>query len=287
MARILVVGSVAQDAVVALRQPLRGGAHLEAEALGERIGGGAAGTGLPLAHAGHQVTLLSPLGTDAAGDALLGLLAAAGIDTAAIDRVPGPSTRSLVLLDPDGERTVVNLHRCRAPQPPAGLRGLGADAIYVRSRDGGLEQLLASRLGDALVAAHLPPVGDGERPAHLLVGSQADVPREALAEPWAFGRRVAGDALRYVVVTRGAAGAEAFSASERLRAAAPPVRVVDSTGAGDAFAAGLLHALLCGASMAEALATGVAWGAAKVASAGSVLGRQAVARLIGEARAPA
>jgi sugar/nucleoside kinase (ribokinase family) len=280
MARILIVGSVARDEVLGLRQPLRANAHLEAESRGERIGGGAAGTGLPLAYAGHRVTLASPLGTDAAGDALYSALAAAGIDLSAIMRVPGPSTHSLVFLEPGGERTVVNLHRCREPEPPACLRELPADAIYVRSRDLGLAPLLAARLGDALVASHVPPLAAGSRPAHILVGSEADLPREALSAPWSFGCRVAGASLRWFVLTRGAAGAEAFSASERLHAAAPPTRVADSTGAGDALAAGLLHALLSGAPMAVALQTGVAWGAVKVAHAESVLTRDAVARLL-------
>jgi sugar/nucleoside kinase (ribokinase family) len=285
MARIVVIGSVAQDAVFALRQPLRANAHLEAEARGERIGGGAAGTGLPLAYAGHAVRLVSPLGTDAAGDALLAELAAGGIDTSTLSRVAGSSTRSLVLLDPDGERTVVNLHRCREPEPPACLGEIAADAIYVRSRDPDLAPLLAARLGDALLAAHVPPVAEGARPSHVLVGSEADLPAEALAAPWAFGRRVAGEALRWFVVTRGASGAEAFSATERLHAPAPPAAVVDSTGAGDALAAGLLHGLLSGASMREALQTAVAWGAAKVAIAGSVLTRDAVSRLLAARRA--
>ena len=39
---------------------------------------------------------------------------------------------------------------------------------------------------------------------------------------------------------------------------------VDSTGAGDVFAAGLVHALAGGAPMETALVTAVAWGTAAV-----------------------
>ncbi|WP_408664678.1 PfkB family carbohydrate kinase [Jatrophihabitans sp.] len=42
----------------------------------------------------------------------------------------------------------------------------------------------------------------------------------------------------------------------RWRAPATPVEVLDSTGAGDAFAAGLLAALCHGAGLVEALADG-------------------------------
>ena len=163
MARIVVVGSVAQDDVLTLRQPLRAGRHLDAASRELRLGGGGANTAIPLRHAGHDVALVAPIGGDAVADWLLARL-------------------------------------------------------------------------------------------------QAD--------PWAEGRAIAGEGLRLVVVTRGPRGAEAFGASERVAVAAPVVAVVDSTAAGDVFAAGLLHALVLGQPDREALETAVAWGAATVACAG-------------------
>lgn len=268
MARCLVVGSVAQDEVLELREPLRAGAHLEASDGVARLGGGAAGTGLPLAYAGHHVTLVSPLGTDKAGEWLLEQLRAAGIDTSQVMRVEGPSTRSLVLLDPDGERTIINLHRCREPGPPQRLLGLEADCVYVRSRDLDLAPLLAEKARSALVVAHVPPVAHGSRPTHVLVASESDLPPEALASPWALGSRVAGAHLRWIVITRGARGAEAFSADRRLSAPAPAVKALDTTSAGDAFAAGLVHALLSGTPIERALEIAVTWGAAAVGCRG-------------------
>ncbi len=268
MARVVVVGSIAVDEVVRLSRPLRAGAHLDGRLVERRPGGGATNTGWPLASAGHRVTLVSPVGSDADGEWLVATLRSGGVDTSAIARVPGPSTRSLVLLDPDGERTVVNLHRCAEPGPPARLRTLPADVLYVRSREPDLAPLLGERLPSALVVAHVPPVEAGSRPAHVLVASASDLSGTDLASPWETGRRIAGEALRWVVVTRGAAGAEAFGEGRRLDVPAPAVPVVDSTGAGDVFAAGLVHALARGAPMEEALAKAVAWGAAAVAAPG-------------------
>ncbi|MCL1841407.1 MAG: carbohydrate kinase, partial [Propionibacteriaceae bacterium] len=66
----------------------------------------------------------------------------------------------------------------------------------------------------------------------------------------------AGPAL--VVLTRGAAGTVAFTRTEAMQIAAPDVAVADTVGAGDAFMAGLLHALwqgnLLGAARREQLA---------------------------------
>jgi sugar/nucleoside kinase (ribokinase family) len=57
-----------------------------------------------------------------------------------------------------------------------------------------------------------------------------------------------------VVITRGERGSRARLGGQRLEVAATPATaVVDPTGAGDAFCAGLLHALLRGAAPGEAL----------------------------------
>jgi sugar/nucleoside kinase (ribokinase family) len=267
MARIVVVGSVAQDDVVWLCQPLSEGHHLDARARKLRLGGGGANTAIPLCHAGHHVLLVAAVGADPVGDWLLGSLEAAGVDTGLVTRVPGESTRSLVLLDPRGERTIVNLHRCRATRAPESLRAIDADAVYVRSHELDLADALAERARDSLVVAHVPPLAEGSRPAGVLVGSAADLPAEFLSDPWAAGRKIAGDALRSVVVTRGAEGALAIHGKERLRVPAPEVEVVDTTGAGDVFAAGLVHGLVAGRAMAEALRTAVSWAVAAVRSA--------------------
>ncbi len=278
MARIVVVGSVAQDDVIWLRQPLREGRHLDALQRQLRLGGGGANTAVALRHAGHDVCLVAPVGADPVGEWLLAKLQEAGVDTAPVVRVPGESTRSLVLLDAEGERTIVNLHRCREQNLAERLCSLDADALYVRSRELDLAEPLAARAARALVVAHVPPLGVGLRPAGVLVGSESDLPAEFLADPCTAGRAVAGDPLQWVVVTRGAHGAEALRPGECLSEPAPAVEVMDTTGAGDVFAAGLVHALVLGRPMAEALRTAVAWGSATVASPG-LPGREAIRRL--------
>lgn len=262
MARIVVVGSVAEDEVLCLPEPLREGIHRDATKSERRLGGGGANTAVPLARAGHEVVLVSPLGTDDRGDWLLGQLQEAGVDTSAVVRVEGESTRSVVLVDPEGERTILNVHRCREPGPPVRIEKMEADALYVRSRDLDLAGLMATVARRATVVAHVPPLARDARPAHVLVGSQSDLPPAFVADPWDAGEGIAGSLLRWVVVTMGPHGAEAVSGDERMATPAPAVETVDTTGAGDVFAAGLVHALLAGQPMPQALATGVAWGAA-------------------------
>jgi ribokinase len=279
LARIVVLGSIAQDDVVTLRQALGGGRHLDAAARRLRLGGGGANVAIPLRHAGHEVVLVAPVGADAVAEWLLAKLQEVGIDVSAVARVPGDSTRSLVLVDPAGERTIVNLHRCREARPPQRVATLAADAVYARSRDLDLRDLLAGAAGRGLVVAHVPPLEPGSRPAHVLVGSESDLPPSFLADPWAAGRAIAGERLRLVVVTRGERGAEAFSASERIAVRAPAVTVVDSTAAGDAFAAGLVHGLFLGRPTRPTLETAASWGAAAVACPGGP-SRETIERLL-------
>ncbi|MFG2094338.1 sugar kinase [Streptomyces sp. NPDC048612] len=71
-----------------------------------------------------------------------------------------------------------------------------------------------------------------------------------------------------VVVKLGAAGATAFTDSGALHRPATPVRAVDAVGAGDAFVAGYLSALLDGEGLAGRLERAVTTGAFAVASPG-------------------
>jgi ribokinase len=72
-----------------------------------------------------------------------------------------------------------------------------------------------------------------------------------------------------VVVTLGEEGALWTDGRELVRVDAEPAEVVDSTGAGDAFAAGLLSARLRGADPERALRAGCALAARAVASPGA------------------
>ncbi|MBI5164004.1 MAG: carbohydrate kinase [Magnetospirillum sp.] len=281
MAAIVVVGSVASDEPVRLAERLREGAHLNGRGGVARLGGGGANTAVALAAAGHRVSLVTAVGDDADGTRQLHWLTEAGVDVGAVVRMPGPSTRSILLLDPGGERTIVNLGRVKEPEPPRRLLDLAADLVYVRTRAVGLAALLVEKAAVSLIVAHVPPLERGVFPAHVIVCSASDLDDGFLADPVAGARLAAGALLRWVVVTHGPAGAEAFSVDgARFTVPAPAAEALDSTGAGDAFAAGLCHGLASGVAMPEAVAQAVRWGAEKVRRDGSALPADAVRALI-------
>ncbi len=266
---ILVIGSVAWDEVVRLDAALRRGSHNAGAWTGLRIGGGAANTAMALARAGGRPQVVSAVGGDERGQRLIAELAGLDIDVSLISRHGGDTTRSLILLEAGGERTVVNLARAEVPLPE-GLAQLTAACCYVRSADPNLTPVLARRVRHGLVVAHVPPVRDDFRPAQVLVGSASDLDERFMIDPFAAGQRIAGVALERVIITHGPDGAVAYGRSGVLEQPARAVRVVDSTGAGDVFAAGLVYALAAGTDLPRALATAVAWGSASVCYEGTV-----------------
>ncbi|MBT8420157.1 MAG: carbohydrate kinase family protein, partial [Gammaproteobacteria bacterium] len=245
-----------------------------------RIGGGAANTAMALATMAPvqsdtdsylKPVVISAVGNDTQGKALLTTLREVGVCVDRIDCLGAYTTRSLVLLEKKGERTIINLTRAPVPLPPD-LAHIPADCCYVRSADPALTPILAKRVEHSLVIAHIPPTTDGFRPAQVLVGSASDLDRAFLADPFSAGRRIAGRALEWVVITFGADGAAAYGDGAMIQASAPVVHVIDTTGAGDVFAGGLAFALAMGEKMPTALKTAIRWGSASVGYEGTVPG---------------
>ncbi|WP_255770642.1 sugar kinase [Pseudarthrobacter sulfonivorans] len=84
----------------------------------------------------------------------------------------------------------------------------------------------------------------------------------------ALADELLGRGVTEVVVKRGADGAGVHTVSGRFESAAVPVTSIDTVGAGDAFTAGYLSALLDGEDVAVRLERGTVMGAFAVSTAG-------------------
>lgn len=78
-----------------------------------------------------------------------------------------------------------------------------------------------------------------------------------------------GTLVDTVIIKRGGAGATAIRHGQRYDIAAVPLAAVDTTGAGDCFNAGFVHALLSGHHLPDCLAAAIACGAAAITDFGS------------------
>jgi sugar/nucleoside kinase (ribokinase family) len=269
MSTLLIIGAVALDRPIRLDAPLRSGGRLRARSLDGslegRLGGGGANAGCALLAAGHAVVIGSLVADDAEGQRVRAAAEAAGLDLALTGVRPGVSGRTLVLVEPDGERTIIGLDGSMpnvrpAIDLPSDHPTLLPDGLFIRSAFGGAAEW--ARLTEGPVVVHWPTYGyDGE--ADVVVASADDLPADQAEAPFAAVADRIGPRLDWVVVTYGAEGAIAHGRDgARIAARVPPVVALDATGAGDVFAAGVLEALVAGAAMDQALVHGCAWGAA-------------------------
>ncbi|MEV4200617.1 carbohydrate kinase family protein [Micromonospora globbae] len=290
--RIVVVGDVITDVVAALSGPLATGSDTPAQI---RVSGGgqAANTAAWLAAQGAPVTLVAAVGDDPEGRDRVAELEAAGVDCA-VERLEGAPTGTVIVLATDGERTMVSqrganlrlgvahVEHALAAVPDAGHLHLSAYTLLdAGSRGAGLRALAGARRRglttsvDAASAAPLRRVGAAAFLAWvrdvdlLLVNADEATVLAGGLEPAAQARALSAAAHR-VVVKRGAAGAVWADRTGTLASApARRVAVVDVTGAGDAFAAGLLTAWLSGATPDAALARAGDLGAVAVSTLGA------------------
>ena len=283
--RVLVVGDVALDVLVTPATVPVAGADVPTQ-IRTRPGGAGANTAAWLAHLGRAsgiaVTLAARVGADPPGRAAAADLAAAGV-TAHLAVDPEAATCTVVSLVGAGDRTLLSDRGAAALLVPDDLPDVaGFDHLHLSgyvlldasSRAAGRAALAAARAAgistsvDPQVAPALAAPGraaaflDDVRGVDLLLPNTDEL--RALGGTAAVLQHVGA-----VAISAGADGASWADPTGRCHAVAPPATVVDATGAGDAFDAGVLVARLSGASPAEALAAGCSAGAAAVGRLGA------------------
>jgi sugar/nucleoside kinase (ribokinase family) len=260
--RILVTGSLNLDHTIRLHSALPA-CRVQAQDMGRTLGGAAANTGLALARGGHEVWVAAGLGEGAQGDRMLAELQAAGIRTDLVARLPEPPCEPLILIEPSGERTII--HRQPGQSDAVDFAALPRDwdAIYAASPAPALNQLCASLRGQCVTVGQWYP-GHPAPPADLLVTSESAAATNA-------PQRLSdlSDPPDWLVVTLGAKGARAEGRCGRaLHQPAVAVQAIDTTGAGDVFAASLIHGQLAGWPLERSLAFAAALSAQQVAGPG-------------------
>lgn len=239
----------------------------------DTLGGTSAGKALGLARLGVDVTLRTVLGDDDAGTRVREALVHPRLDLRAATS-PGPTERHLNLMADDGGRLSIYLDTPGDPGPaPAPV----TDAL-TRAAVAVLDLADHSRELIPLARARGIPVWsdvhdyDGRSTFHQQFVDAADVllvSVDRLPDPRAFLTACVAAGRRWAVCTRGARGAVALGRDEGwLEVPAVPVPdVIDTNGAGDAFAAGMLLGHLEGRPLAQCLRLGTAAGAMAVTSA--------------------
>ncbi|MGY1682163.1 carbohydrate kinase family protein [Geodermatophilus sp. SYSU D01176] len=290
MPDVVVVGDLVTDVVVLLDGDPAPGSDRPAT-IRSRGGGAGANVAVHLARLGTPVTFAGCVGDDASGTGLVAELAAAGV-TPAVRTVPGAATGTIVsLVEPGGQRSMLAdrganlaLEAADVPVPARGghLHVSGYSLFTPGPRAAVLAAVAAARAAGC--TASVDPASTGPLAAHGVERWLADTAAATLVLPNAdearllTGRADPAAAARALatrhpvaVVTLGADGALWAAGDVLVHRPAHPARVVDTTGAGDAFTAGLLSVWLADrdGDPVAALEAGLARAAAVVATPGA------------------
>jgi sugar/nucleoside kinase (ribokinase family) len=256
-------------------------------------GGCALNSASALSRLGLRSSVAGKVGADALGDHLLRLLDERGVDRSGVLRDELAATSaSVVLVAADGERTFLHAPGANARLT---LDELDLDRLYDArclhvAGTGLLEQLDGEPLAEVLAGARRRGLTTSVDTAWDARGRlarvaaclrHADLACPSLAEARAISGEHEAAAVaawfrargpEWVALTMGADGCYASGPGLDGHVPAHPVDAVDSTGAGDAFAAGLVYGRLAGWAFERAVRFASAAGALATTSAGASSG---------------
>lgn len=289
--RYVVVGDLMTDVMARAMGPMTLGTDTPAwvESYG---GGSAANVAAWLGVRGEEVAYVGRRGPDVVGRTREMELLGYGIDARVVMDQNRPTGTCVVVVSEHGERTMLPDPGANAALAPedvpaelfdseAHLHLSGYPLFHDGAREGALTALRYAVQRDLTVSVDAASVGLLERlggdaflthttGATLLLANR-DEARFLSTEqdPYAAARTLTKH-YAHVVVKLGADGALWCSAGDSpVSAPAEHVEVVDSTGAGDAFCAGLLPPWLAGRPPAECLAAGAALAAGALTQPGA------------------
>lgn len=290
MASVVVLGIFVADlAFKARRLPVMGETIL-GNGFASGPGGKGSNQAIAAARAGGDVSLITRIGNDTFGEMARKAWAADGVDTSAIIEDPAaPTGAAFIFVSTEtGDNAIIVESGAAANLSPADVRsreGIIANAAVFMTQfeqpvEAAVEGLnVARRCGVATILNPAPalPVDDGifglcdyvtpnETEAATLTGLPVENEEQALRAAQELVRRGARNAL----ITLGEKGALLHGASgTHLVPAFKVAKVVDTTGAGDAFNGGFAVALAEGQSPLDAIRFGCATAALSVQKPGT------------------
>jgi ribokinase len=274
---IVVVGSINMDLVArTARIPLAGQTLIGTDFV-TTPGGKGANQAVAVARLGYPVHMVGAVGEDVFGQALLDNLKNAGVDTAAVARVEGPSGVAPILVGDNGENSIVVVPGANAKVTPATI---DQQAALIRSAGMVLCQLelppetinhLLSFCAHASVPVMLDPAPAAPLPDAIWTQVAWFTPNETEAEfylghsatPEAGAAELMKRGLKGVVLKRSGKGAYvAVAGGSAAWVKSFAVEAIDTVGAGDCFNGAFAVALLEGNDP---------WAAARFASAAAAI----------------
>jgi sulfofructose kinase len=254
---VLCYGLICVDSLIQLRDYPAPNGYTRVEGERECIGGDATNAAVILAGLGNRVRLAgNRLGRDRRGRWLRERLARIdNLDVSLLRLTPQVATpRFIILSARDGSRTILGAATALdgVPLSRADFRGIGMVVLDPFLNEAALAVATLAH------AQHIPVCVIDVRadsplvPLCSIVINSADFTGGMADRGRTDPDRLLGAGVRTVIETAGARGCSAFAADgSTFHQAAFPIEAIDTTGAGDAFRAGIVHGTLRGWSLPE------------------------------------
>lgn len=285
---IICIGGASQDVfltgkALAGKRDVRTRATVEQFPLGDKLsidevyhatGGDASNAAVTFARQGLKTSFVGKVGRDVAGAEVLRELRREGVDIdAAVTDSQKGTTYSTILVAPSGERVILSYAGAAHDLKPKDIDwpSLKADWFYVASMHGNfelLEKVVTYAKHNDIKVAYVPSKTDLLKPKkllkilpgiHALLGNVQEMQKLFGAQDVRELMLSTIGAAHYIVMTDGPDGVYVSDSDRIYRAPAyKKVKVVDRTGAGDAFGAGFIAAIAQGKTIADAVTLGSA-----------------------------
>jgi len=288
--RIAVVGSYATGLTLKVNRLPSTGETVLASGYRVDYGGKGSNQAVGCARLGMEVAFVASIGKDAFGEMALRLFREEGIDVSFVRQtserptgvgfilVEARSGNNCIALDPGANEmlSAADIAGC-----DAALKSAAVVLTQLEISIGAAESALAcGRASGATTILNPAPVRPlpasmmhlidvltpNQTEAKVLTGRSPD----SAVEPEEVARDLIRAGVRQVVTTLGEEGALIVTASSSKHVPAIRVQAVDTTGAGDAFNAGLASALACGESLESAVEFAVITGGLAVTRDGVI-----------------
>ncbi len=295
---VLCIGGANLDSKATAKQRIRTASSNPANVI-ESCGGVARNIAENLARLNCSVSLLTVVGDDQAGQYVLKETARVGVDTSLSSVLPGEKTGTYTaLLDVNGEMFVAfadmdiydqlsarllqekwsHIASSKLVVADTNLPAAGLSELVQRCRDGGLPLFIdpvssekAKKLPNDLrgITAIFPNLEE----AIELAGIEVEVGASDKPDYSVLAQAIHRRGVQHVFITVGDRGVMYSSGEEALLIPSIPTQVVEVTGAGDAFVAGVSYGFLHNHSFGDACRFGLAAAHLTLQTADSVSGQ--------------
>ncbi len=288
--QITVVGSYATGLTMKVERLPSTGETLLGTGYRVDYGGKGSNQAVGCARLGARVSFVARIGKDVFGEMALGLYRNEGIEVSHVKQtadaptgvgfiiVEAASGHNCITIDPGANEllTAADLAQCDAAFNSAAvvltqleIPVASAEAALARGRARGAVTILNPAPVRPLPGSALQMVDvltPNQSEAKVLAGRSPD----AKIEPEEVARELIRSGVKQVVMTLGEKGALIVTSSSSSHVPAIRMSAVDTTGAGDAFNAGLAMAIACGVSLEDAVRFAVVTGGLSVTKEGVI-----------------